>query len=229
LILTACGGGGGDSHAADPLGTGAPLAGTPTFQQAPALATAPAVLPVSNSRHVCQDVALGNRRLENLSIPDGASCVLDTGTRIDGNIELGTGSSLYARNIQVEGNIQGQRARAMLLETSRVGGNVQLERGEESSITSSTIDGSIQLNQNGGSIFVLGNQIDSDLQLFQNRAGATSEDNVVGGNIQIEDTRGHLVVNRNRADGNLQCKRNDPAPIGSGNQASSKEDQCRTL
>jgi hypothetical protein len=41
--------------------------------------------------------------------------------------------------------------------------------------------------------------------------------------------RGGLSLAANRMIGALQCKENQPAPSGSGNVASIKEDQCRAL
>ena len=38
-----------------------------------------------------------------------------------------------------------------------------------------------------------------------------------------------LSLNGNAMIGNLQCKENLPAPTGSDNVATSKEDQCRAL
>ena len=38
-----------------------------------------------------------------------------------------------------------------------------------------------------------------------------------------------VTVDRNSAGGNLQCGGNDPAPTGAGNNAASKEGQCRQL
>ena len=51
----------------------------------------------------------------------------------------------------------------------------------------------------------------------------------VDGDIQVFSNRGAIRVSRNRVDGNLQCKSNSPAPVGGGNQAASKEDQCAAL
>lgn len=199
-LLAACGGGGGGSPAAD-----AAL----SFAQAPSLPAAPDPLPVSGAANVCSGYTVGSRDIENLQVPDGATCVLESGVRIDGNLELGTGSRLFARSIAVGGNVQGQRAATVLIEASTVGGSVQLDLGGEITARGNRIGGSIQLVGNGEAIHLVGNDVDSDIQLFENRGGAKLTDNV--------------------ADGNLQCKENRPAPTGSGNRAASKEDQCAAL
>lgn len=75
----------------------------------------------------------------------------------------------------------------------------------------STIDGNVQLDSNRGRQTVVGNVVNGDVQLFQNR-------------------RGVKLVKGNRIDGNLQCKANRPAPVGGGNHVGgNKEDQCARL
>ena len=112
---------------------------------APALGAAPEQLPRQGAMNVCENVRFGGREIDNLRVPDNARCVLETGVRIDGNIELGNGSQLYASGIFVDGNVQGQRAAGTLLEDSRVGGNVQLEIGRDITMRANAIDGNIQL------------------------------------------------------------------------------------
>src|SRR5690606_3478597 len=94
LILAACGGGGsvgGSAVSATPGagnhgsggadGSAPPATGGSTtplsFAHAPALPAAPSALPVVAARNVCENVAIGNRRIQNLRVPDGATCVLD--------------------------------------------------------------------------------------------------------------------------------------------------------
>src|SRR5690606_1056537 len=102
----------------NPGGTTTPL----SYAHAPALPAAPSALPVVGASNLCENVAFGNRRVENLRVPDGAACVLDDGAVIDGNIEVGSGSSLFARGLRIDGNIQGSRARDVLVERSVIGG-----------------------------------------------------------------------------------------------------------
>jgi hypothetical protein len=204
LTLAACGGGG------DAGGSASPASGSAlTFKQAPALPAAPSPLPVANSFNICEAVRFGNRDIENLQVPDNATCVLDPGVRIGGNLELGTGSKLFARGITVGGSIQGQRADVAVVEASTVGGSVQLDIGGSVALRELGVTGSIQLVNNRGAIDLESNRVGADVQLFDNRGG--------------------VLVNGSQIDGNLQCKQNDPAPTGSGNRAASKEDQCAGL
>jgi hypothetical protein len=71
------------------------------------------------------------------------------------------------------------------------------------------IHGNFQYVENSGPLFASGAFIGSDFQLFSNTGGAT--------------------LTRNTIRQNMQCKENTPAPVGSGNRAGDKEDQCAGL
>jgi hypothetical protein len=83
-------------------------------------------------------------------------------------------------------------------------------QGGNASILDATIGGSLQVEQNAGLFSLSRNRITGDLQANAN-------------------TGTGLTINRNIINGNLQCQANDPAPSGTGNRASSKEDQCASL
>ena len=86
----------------------------------------------------------------------------------------------------------------------------------------------MQIKQGFGAS-VTGARITGDLQIDAMQGPVTASANAVGGNLQAVGNRGGLALSANRMGGNLQCKENQPAPTGSGNVASSKEDQCRAL
>ncbi|HSI57204.1 MAG TPA: hypothetical protein VLA16_06595 [Ideonella sp.] len=176
----------------------AALAASTVFAATPALA----------DEYVCTG-SVGSASLDNIFVPDGATCSLDR-TRAKGNIVVGTGASLYARSISINGNIQAEGAQLVNLGgTSSVGGSVQLVQGGSATIAGVNIKGSLQMESNNGPLKASNNTIGADLQAFQNSGGV------------------RLV--KNRIDGNLQCKENRPAPTGQGNRADSKEDQCARL
>lgn len=153
--------------------------------------------------------AIGAVMLDNVFVPDGASCTLDR-TRLKGNLVVGRGSQLTARGVSVNGNIQAEgSASVAVLNFSIVGGSVQIVQGHAATITSARINGDLYFDEQTGRISASANQVGGNLQAFQNRGGVS-------------------LVN-NRIKGNLQCKENVPAPTGGGNQASSKEDQCARL
>ncbi len=146
---------------------------------------------------------------ENLKVPDGSTCVL-SGTVVQGNIVVGTGSTLRARNVRVGGNVQSEgHALVRVAGRSAVEGSVQLKQGQSASVLDSRVNGDVQLEQNRGTF---------DLSR-----------NTVGGNLQANQNGGPLTIGSNRIDGALQCQANNPPPTGGGNTASSKEDQCARL
>jgi predicted acyltransferase (DUF342 family) len=169
------------------------------------------VLPQASQaeERICRG-SIGAATVDNLKVPDGASCTLN-GTRVQGNIVVGSNASLAATNIKVIGNIQAENAtRVNVGGSSSVGGSIQLKQGKAASIVGATINGSLQMESNSGALTARNNKIGSDLQSFQNRGG--------------------VLIQSNRIDGNLQCKENRPAPTGGGNIVQgNKEDQCARL
>jgi hypothetical protein len=152
---------------------------------------------------------IGPIYLDNIFVPDGATCVLDR-TRAKGNVVVGTGATLLANGVSINGNLQGEGAASITVQNrSTFGGSVQLVKGNTSSIIAARIGGDILFDENIGAM--------------------TASGNTVGGNLQAFKNMGGVQIVRNRIDGNLQCKENIPAPTGGGNQASSKEDQCARL
>lgn len=152
---------------------------------------------------------IGAVALDNVFVPDGASCVLDR-TRMNGSVVVGRGARLQADGVSINGNLQAEGASFVGLGSfSTVGGSVQIVQGGAATIDRSRIKGDLQFDSNGGPLSASANTIGGSLQAFQNRGGAS-------------------FVN-NRMNGNMQCKENVPAPTGSGNRSPSKEDQCERL
>lgn len=153
--------------------------------------------------------SLGAVTVDNLFVPDGASCALQ-GTTVKGNIVVGRGASLRAFRVNVNGNVQAEGALDVAVSgNSSVGGSIQIVQG-----LSATLD---RVRVNG------------DVLFDDNRAAIASTSAYVGGSLQAFQNTGGVSLNRNVIKGNLQCKENTPAPTGGGNRASSKEDQCSAL
>jgi hypothetical protein len=138
-------------------------------------------------------------------VPDNATCTLNN-TNVEGNIIVGTGSTLVARGVSVKGNIQSEgHARVSVVSStaraSSINGDIQIKQGRNATVTNAHIGGVFNFSRN---------TIGSDLQAKQN-------------------TGTGLTISSNRINGNLQCQENVPAPVGSGNTAASKEDQCARL
>ncbi|HSQ71598.1 MAG TPA: hypothetical protein VLM87_04185 [Rubrivivax sp.] len=167
-----------------------------------------AAAPAAAEERICTG-RIGAIYLDNIFVPDGRSCVLD-GTRAKGNIVVGSGATLSARSIVINGNLQAEEAESVsVYGRSSFGGSVQLVKGISASIEGARIEGDILFDENLGPLAANGN--------------------VLGGNLQAFKNMGGVVLTNNRMKGNLQCKENIPAPTGGGNQAASKEDQCRRL
>jgi hypothetical protein len=136
---------------------------------------------------VCRG-SIGPRALDNIFVPDNATCTLDR-TRANGTVKVGRGATLLANRVRINGNVQAE----------------------------------------GATQVTVGVRISGDLQFDENVLPLSAAGNVIGGNLQAVKNFGGLSINNNIIDSALQCKENDPAPIGGGNSASSKEDQCASL
>ena len=169
-----------------------------------------ATAPIANAEErVCRG-SLGRVTVDNLRVPDGATCTLN-GTTVKGTIKVESRATLVADDIKVVGNVQAENAKKVVVRSgSTVGGSVQIVQGGASRIARTTIEGDI---------------------LFDDQTQALAAvRNTVGGNIQAFQNTGGIEISFNRVDGNLQCKENKPAPTGGGNIVDgSKEDQCAKL
>ncbi len=152
---------------------------------------------------------IGPRSLDNIVVPDGQVCTLN-GTRANGTLKVGRGASLQANRVGINGNLQAE-------------GALQVNVGAGSSF-----GGSVQIKQGGGAS-ISGTRIQGDLQFDENVMPLSATDNTIGGNLQAVKNFGGVTIERNVIDSALQCKENEPAPVGGGNSASSKEDQCAQL
>lgn len=147
-------------------------------------------------------------------VPNNATCTLHN-TRVKGNIIVNSGATLIAKGVVVDGNIQSEGHKRVTvikstLRKSRIGGSVQIKQGKNASVLDAVINGSLQFEQNNGLFNLSRNIVGNNLQAFSN-------------------TGTGLTISKNTMNGNLQCKSNAPAPVGSGNIATIKEDQCAGL
>lgn len=172
------------------------------------LAVAP---PAQAEERVCRGT-IGSTTVDNLRVPQGATCTLN-GTRVEGTVLVERNATLFANGIRVKGNVQSEGFKKIVLrQNSVVVGSVQLENGLE-----------------GGSGKVLNSRINGDLQFFSNEARMVARGNTILANFQANQNKGGLVIENNRIAENLQCQANNPPPVGGGNTAGDKEDQCARL
>lgn len=153
---------------------------------------------------------IGARTVDNLRVPDGASCWL-RGTKVKGTVKVESRATLRADGVIVIGNVQGENARSVVVqEGSRVGGSVQVVQGGGATVANSRVNGDIYYDDNGAPLRVVRNRVGGNVQAFQNTGG--------------------VVIRGNTIKGNLQCKANSPRPTGGGNiVGGNKEDQCARL
>jgi hypothetical protein len=154
----------------------------------------------------CVGLTIGAIRLDSVSVPAGATCTL-IGTLLNGNLEVGAGARLVAESVNITGGVTADGAAELTVRgSSLVGGSMQVQRGAVANL--------------------IGTGITGDLQLESMTGPVTASNNRVTGNLQAMANRGGVILLNNRMGGVMQCKDNLPAPAGSGNVASLKEDQC---
>jgi len=153
---------------------------------------------------------IGERRLDNVRVPQGAKCVLD-GTRTNGTVLVERNAILRAIDVKVNGNVQGENARRVaVVRSSRVGGSVQAVQGQAARVKDSRVEGDILFDENSGFVRAVNNRVNGSVQAFQNTGGVRIFGNFI--------------------DANLQCKENQPPPTGGMNVVQgTKEDQCASL
>lgn len=154
----------------------------------------------------CVGLTIGAIRLDSVSVPAGASCTL-LGTLLNGNLEVGANARLVAESVNITGGVTADGAAELTVRgASLVGGSMQVQRAALVNLVGTSITGDLQLDNMTGPIAASNNRVTGNLQAMANRGGVT-------------------LLN-NRMGGVMQCKDNLPAPTGSGNVASLKEDQC---
>lgn len=153
---------------------------------------------------------LGRITVDNLRVPEGATCTLN-GTTVKGTIKVETHATLLADSVRVVGNVQAEDAKKVVVRNgSRVGGSVQVVQGGSGRVVATNVKGDILYDDQGGKVAAIRSTVGGNIQAFQNSGG--------------------VEIRGNRVDGNLQCKENRPAPVGGGNVVhGNKEDQCRRL
>jgi hypothetical protein len=150
---------------------------------------------------------LGAVSVDNLRVPEGASCTLNR-TTVNGNIHVEDNASLRAYDANINGNIQANRAASVnFYAGSSVNGNIHIHRSGSAEIQAVDINGNLKLENN---------------DRFLNAA-----DNTIDGNLQASNNSGGLSITANQIDGNLQCDANSPPPALSGNRVTGNlEGQC---
>lgn len=157
----------------------------------------------------CLGYTIGAIRLDSVIVPAGQTCTL-LGTLLNGSIEVGQGARLLAENVGVTGGVLSDGAAELRIGgASTIGSSVQVQRGALAVLSGMTVNGDLQIDAMAGPVSASGNRLTGNLQAMANRGGLSFVGNNMGGA--------------------MQCKDNLPAPTGSGNVASQKQDQCLGL
>jgi hypothetical protein len=186
-LIVGCGGGGG-SDAPSPASPAATAAESQATSRQLTLAAAPALPeatpPAPGVAWRCGNVSLGTARTGEIQVPPGEVCVLQ-GTRVEGNILLGAGSVLDARDVTVIGNLQGDRAASVLLAgASSLGGSLQSKGGGSATVIAAHIAGDLQWDDQCGPLLAVGNRAGGNLQCKENDPAPRGSRNVAAA---IED------------------------------------------
>lgn len=156
-----------------------------------------------------------NRTVDNVFV--NGSCTIRNST-VEGNIVVSTNGDLLLQGSTVKGNVQAEGGKRVRVQTdplsgrhTAINGNVELfdtVAGLTSAIEDTAINGKIILDSNAAPINMRRNDVNSDVQVFQNRA--------------------RVRIGSNTIDGNLQCKENTPPPVNEGGNVvqGNAEDQC---
>jgi hypothetical protein len=199
----------------------------------------------------------GTQVLGNVKTEPGADLTMG-GANVHGNVQVMSGSTAAAFFSTIGGDYQCDGCLSQDLFLSRVGGNFQVTGAEDQalvvisdvaggveivdsgsaagffSIDETVIGGNVKFEKNAGSTAFRENTIGGELQIFENDVMGEFQngsfiENQVAGNMQLFKNRGPSEVSGNIVEANLQCKENVPPPVGGGNEAKQKEDQCAAL
>ena len=123
------------------------------------VALAAVVMPASPAlaeERTCRG-SLGAITVDNLRVPNGASCTLDR-TYVKGTVKVEGNATLVATSIRVVGNVQAENAaRVIVRGGSRVGGSVQIVQGGSARVVGSNVNGDILYDDNGRALAALRN------------------------------------------------------------------------
>jgi hypothetical protein len=161
---------------------------------------------------------------------------------VGGNYQCDGCLSVIVFESEVRGSLQitGADDRSFLID-SVVHGNVEIVESSPGDfafiVEGNNIGGNVKVEKNVGPTTVSENSIGGNIQIFENNvaggfgaeANGHFNENQVDGNMQIFKNRGPSFVQINMVEENLQCKENVPPPVGEGNVANQKEDQCAVL
>ena len=112
--------------------------------------------------------SLGAITVDNLRVPQGATCLLD-GTQVEGTITVKGNARLVAVNVDVDGNVQAENSRRVVVKGgSTVGGSVQIVQSGAARVARTAVNADIQFDANSRPLAALRNTVGGNIQVLQN-------------------------------------------------------------
>jgi hypothetical protein len=176
----------------------------------------------------------------SITCQEGALCFI-TDSTVRGSVKCENCDALDLFASVVGGNVQSKNSAAgSRIDTMEIGGDVQFEgTGQFLDVVNSTVGGDVQI---GKSLITMlpavllegmhlgNNEVAGNVQVVETTASSHEiVSNSVGHDLQFFKNRGPSDISDNTIAGNLQCKENAPPPMGGGNVAKQKEEQCAAL
>jgi hypothetical protein len=203
--------------------------------------TAPAAL-ASGTNATCNTgflVELPPGTYQNVTVPAGANCLINSSDIITGNVTVATGAGLFDVDAPIGGNLQADHAQSIGVFGGSIGGNLQ-ETASAATVVCGGIGGGTltvgnDLIVQGTGALSVGTDIGGNSQIcsvqfatgavtvggnltVQNNAGRVDvQQTTVAGNISVHNNTGGGVLGANSAGGNCQLFNDNPPIFGIAN------------
>jgi hypothetical protein len=115
-----------------------------------------------------------------------ATCSIDSGVLIEGNLTVIPGGTLVDNGATIEGNLTALGAGSLQIEGSSIGGNLQVQ-------------------SNVGTVDIGGNVVDGNLMVSGNGGGGTLTNNSAGNTCQLQNNHPPITGSGNTAGHNNTC------------------------
>jgi hypothetical protein len=117
---------------------------------------------------------------DNLIVPPGRTCTL-VNARIKGTLKVEDGATLNASGLYVKGSLQAKKAKTVIVIGASIHGSLQVEEGQSAQLKTSLIGGGVLFVKNTGSLTILNNTINGNLQCKENTSQPIGGGNIVYG------------------------------------------------
>jgi len=154
-----------------------------------------------------------------VNVPAGATCTLDWGTSVSGNVQVQKGGTLNDEGATIGGSVQANNASSIQVEGGgSIGGNLQVQglTGGPDSLCNTTVNGNVEVHNNswvspiniGGCVDEPGLTVGGNLQVNNNSVPLTVGRDKVTGSLQVHNNASKVTVTENTAGANIQVNNN---------------------